>query len=49
MFEDDGPAPGATGMIAGFGPGITAEMAVGRWTIDIPGEVDRASLTSHVQ
>jgi len=22
---------GATGLIAGFGPGITAEMAVGSW------------------
>ncbi|GAA3941733.1 1,3,6,8-tetrahydroxynaphthalene synthase [Actinomadura viridis] len=52
LFEDDGPAPGATGMIAGFGPGITAEMAVGRWTVDTPGEADRArldALTSHVQ
>ena len=23
--------PGATGVIAGFGPGITAEMALGTW------------------
>ena len=29
---DEGPLPtGATGMIAGFGPGITAEMALGTW------------------
>jgi 1,3,6,8-tetrahydroxynaphthalene synthase len=33
--------PGATGVIAGFGPGITAEMAVGSWTVDTPSEVDR--------
>jgi 1,3,6,8-tetrahydroxynaphthalene synthase len=32
LFEEDAPASGATGMVAGFGPGITAEMAVGRWT-----------------
>ena len=26
--------PGATGVIAGFGPGITAEMAVGSWAVE---------------
>ncbi len=31
LFEEDTPAPDATGLIAGFGPGITAEMALGRW------------------
>ncbi|WP_406117776.1 type III polyketide synthase [Streptomyces sp. NBC_00989] len=31
LFEEDPPAPDATGLIAGFGPGITAEMALGRW------------------
>ncbi|TNM32370.1 type III polyketide synthase [Streptomyces sedi] len=31
LFDEDTPMPGATGVIAGFGPGITAEMAVGRW------------------
>lgn len=32
-FEEDRPlATGATGVIAGFGPGITAEMALGTWT-----------------
>ena len=36
LFDDDAPTPGATGLIAGFGPGITAEMALGRWTIDTP-------------
>jgi 1,3,6,8-tetrahydroxynaphthalene synthase len=34
LFEEDPPALGATGMIAGFGPGITAEMALGRWAAD---------------
>jgi hypothetical protein len=28
--------PGATGVIAGFGPGITAEMAVGTWVEEAP-------------
>ncbi|MGW9495883.1 type III polyketide synthase [Streptomyces prasinus] len=36
LFEEDTMAPGATGVIAGFGPGITAEMAVGRWFADAP-------------
>ncbi|MFI0899850.1 type III polyketide synthase [Streptomyces sp. NPDC020983] len=32
-FEEDRPlATGATGVIAGFGPGITAEMSLGTWT-----------------
>lgn len=34
LFEEDPPAPEATGLIAGFGPGITAEMALGRWTTE---------------
>ncbi|WP_019852971.1 type III polyketide synthase [Actinopolyspora mortivallis] len=33
LFEEDAPSVGASGMIAGFGPGITAEMAVGRWSV----------------
>jgi 1,3,6,8-tetrahydroxynaphthalene synthase len=32
LFADGGAAPGATGIIAGFGPGITAEMSLGTWT-----------------
>jgi 1,3,6,8-tetrahydroxynaphthalene synthase len=36
LFEEEEPAAGATGVIAGFGPGITAEMAVGRWAVDTP-------------
>jgi 1,3,6,8-tetrahydroxynaphthalene synthase len=30
-METERPAPGASGLIAGFGPGITAEMALGTW------------------
>jgi 1,3,6,8-tetrahydroxynaphthalene synthase len=36
LFEDDTTLPGGTGVIAGFGPGITAEMAVGTWSVDTP-------------
>ncbi|MFE9674474.1 type III polyketide synthase [Streptomyces sp. NPDC006259] len=31
LFEEGETADGSPGIIAGFGPGITAEMAVGRW------------------
>ncbi|HEV2346641.1 MAG TPA: type III polyketide synthase [Actinocrinis sp.] len=34
LFEEGVTTPGATGMVAGFGPGITAEMAVGSWVAD---------------
>lgn len=40
LFEEDTPMPGATGVIAGFGPGITAEMALGRWASDAPGNTE---------
>jgi len=36
LFDEGTALPGATGMIAGFGPGITAEMAVGSWIADTP-------------
>jgi 1,3,6,8-tetrahydroxynaphthalene synthase len=36
LFEEGALRPGATGMVAGFGPGITAEMSVGRWAVDEP-------------
>jgi 1,3,6,8-tetrahydroxynaphthalene synthase len=36
LFDEDTMPAGATGVIAGFGPGITAEMAVGSWTVDAP-------------
>jgi 1,3,6,8-tetrahydroxynaphthalene synthase len=31
LFEEGETRPGANGIIAGFGPGITAEMSTGRW------------------
>ncbi|WP_206337740.1 type III polyketide synthase [Streptomyces sp. WAC 06738] len=34
LFEENEVLPGASGMIAGFGPGITAEMSVGSWVTD---------------
>ncbi|MFB7248849.1 type III polyketide synthase [Streptomyces populi] len=40
LFEEAAPAPDATGLIAGFGPGITAEMALGRWAVDTPQLID---------
>ncbi|MCW8384188.1 type III polyketide synthase [Streptomyces justiciae] len=40
LFEEDTPSPDATGLIAGFGPGITAEMALGRWSEAPAGELD---------
>ena len=33
LFEEGTTGPGATGVIAGFGPGISAEMAVGSWVV----------------
>ncbi|WP_174552891.1 type III polyketide synthase [Nocardia amamiensis] len=41
LFEEDSPMPGAKGVIAGFGPGITSEMSVGRWTVDAPSGMNR--------
>ncbi|MFJ8623350.1 type III polyketide synthase [Kitasatospora sp. NPDC093550] len=32
LFDEGGAPEGAKGLIAGFGPGITAEIALGRWT-----------------
>jgi len=52
LFDEDLLTPGGTGVIAGFGPGITAEMAVGRWTVDTAQELDRVqldALTPHLQ
>lgn len=33
LFEEDDVPEAGTGMIAGFGPGITAEIALGRWSM----------------
>lgn len=32
LFDEGGAEHNAKGLLAGFGPGITAEMALGRWT-----------------
>ncbi len=34
LFEEGGVRNRARGLLAGFGPGITAEMAVGHWTCE---------------
>jgi 1,3,6,8-tetrahydroxynaphthalene synthase len=41
LFEEDSQISGASGIIAGFGPGITAEIGVGSWTVDGARKVDR--------
>jgi len=41
LFDEGTALPGAAGMIAGFGPGITAEMAVGSWVADTPSVMRR--------
>lgn len=38
-FEDGVIEEGARGLIAGFGPGITAEVSVGRWAVEARCEV----------
>ncbi|MEU0933694.1 MULTISPECIES: type III polyketide synthase [unclassified Embleya] len=49
LFATGGPAAGGRGIVAGFGPGITAEMAVGTW-VDSgpPGRGDRRPATEEV-
>jgi 1,3,6,8-tetrahydroxynaphthalene synthase len=48
MFEEDTMLPGATGVIAGFGPGITAEMSVGSWSVDMPSGLERVRQAASV-
>ena len=36
LFEEGGQPEGARGILAGFGPGITAEMCLGRWVNSSP-------------
>lgn len=51
LFEEGTTMPSATGVIAGFGPGITAEMVVGSWITDAPRTWDqfpRGALASHL-
>jgi 1,3,6,8-tetrahydroxynaphthalene synthase len=49
FFDEDSPRPGATGVIAGFGPGITAEMAVGSRTVDVPSMASRDAPASSLR
>ena len=51
LFEEGTTMPSATGVIAGFGPGITAEMVVGSWITDAPrpwDQLPRGALASHL-
>ncbi|WP_329575961.1 type III polyketide synthase [Kitasatospora sp. NBC_01250] len=41
LFDDGGATPAARGVIAGFGPGITAEVTLGSWTGTQPTGHDR--------
>ncbi|MFL0181645.1 type III polyketide synthase [Mycobacterium sp. SMC-15] len=46
QFEEGDLVEGARGMIAGFGPGITAEVAIGTWTGATPQVVARSESRS---
>ncbi len=44
LFDEGGVQDGARGLLAGFGPGITAEMSLGRWqTADERAAVERTA------
>ena len=45
-YHQYAPMPGSTGVIAGFGPGITAEMAVGQWADESRDAKRRAPLSA---
>jgi 1,3,6,8-tetrahydroxynaphthalene synthase len=48
MFDSSRPAAGAKGVIAGFGPGITAEMSLGTWvTADSEAEANGRPAAAH--
>ncbi|MEU9701691.1 type III polyketide synthase [Streptomyces sp. NPDC047981] len=48
LFEEGGTPPGSPGLIAGFGPGITAEISLGSWTGDHPAdEIRRETVHLH--
>ncbi|MCX5196153.1 type III polyketide synthase [Streptomyces sp. NBC_00249] len=36
LFAEGGAKPGGRGLLAGFGPGITAEISLGHWTAPAP-------------
>ncbi|MGW0734046.1 type III polyketide synthase [Streptomyces sp. NPDC002851] len=46
LFDEGSVRAAARGMLAGFGPGITAEMTLGHWTYDDAAAADRAARTS---
>jgi 1,3,6,8-tetrahydroxynaphthalene synthase len=46
LFDEGTTLPGATGVVAGFGPGITAEMAVGSWVVDPPRNMEADPATA---
>jgi 1,3,6,8-tetrahydroxynaphthalene synthase len=46
LFDEDALLPNAAGVIAGFGPGITAEMAVGSWIADPPRTIKATTTAS---
>ena len=46
LFDEGTTLPGATGVIAGFGPGITAEMAVGSWVVDASQEGEASPVSA---
>lgn len=51
LFDEEATMPGATGVIAGFGPGITAEMAIGSWVVEAPGmdRIQRDASASYLE
>ena len=49
LFDEGTTMSGATGVIAGFGPGITAEMAVGSWVVDTPRDVEADPTAAYLE
>jgi 1,3,6,8-tetrahydroxynaphthalene synthase len=52
LFDEGTTPPGATGLIAGFGPGITAEMTVGSWIVEAPHNIEEnptAALAAYLE
>lgn len=49
LFDEDTTRPGDTGVIAGFGPGITAEMVVGSRVVEVPRSVKPGQETARTR
>ncbi|GAA3367259.1 1,3,6,8-tetrahydroxynaphthalene synthase [Streptomyces sannanensis] len=49
LFEEGGPGDDAHGILAGFGPGITAEMCLGSWTSSRPKGASLQSMLAPVR